>query len=155
FTGTSPQRPGSVNSGPTATASPVYFALRTIAGSDILLTDGCFRPVTIHAPEGSMLNPRYPAACGARITIAHRIVDVIFGAMAQVAPDRVETASYGTSPCYQFVGHRAKDGKRFILFDANHGSSGARSGFDGNDACTDKISNAKNLPIEVSEEQLP
>lgn len=155
FTGTSPQRLGAVNSGPTATASPVYFALRTIVDKDILLTDGCFRPIKIVAPEGCMLNPRHPAACGARITIAHRIVDVIFGALASVVPDRVETASYGTSPCYQFVGRRAATGERFILFDANHGSSGARQAFDGNDGCTDKISNAKNLPIEVSEAQLP
>lgn len=154
FSGTSPQRPGAVNSGPTATASPVYFALRTIADKDILLTDGCFRPIRIVAPLGCMLNPKPPQACGARITIAHRIVDVIFGAMAQAVPARVETASYGSSPCYQFVGQN-EDGERFILFDCNHGSSGARLNFDGNDGCTDKISNSKNLPIEVTEAQLP
>lgn len=155
FTGTSPQRPGAVNSSPAATASPTYFALRTIAGKDILLTEGCFRPIRIVAPLGCMVNPRPPAACGARITIAHRIVDVIFGAMAQVVPDRVETASYGSSPCYQIIGRRAADGRPFILFDANHASSGARKRFDGNDGCTDKISNSKNLPIEVCEAQIP
>ncbi len=155
FTDTSEQRPSAMNSCPTATASPVYYALRTIAGKDILLTEGCFRPIRIHAPEGCMLNPRPPAACGSRITIAHRIVDVIYGAMAEVTPERVETASYGTSPCYQIVGRRADTGERFILFDSNHGSSGARLNFDGNDGCTSKISNSKNLPIEVCESQLP
>ena len=155
FTGTSDQRPGAMNSSPTATASPVYYALRTIAGKDILLTEGCFRPIKIQAPEGCMLNPRSPAACGSRITIAHRIVDVIYGALAEVVPERVETASYGTSPCYQIVGRRFSSGKRFILFDSNHGSSGARLRFDGNDGCTSKISNSKNLPIEVCESELP
>lgn len=155
FTGTSDQRPGAMNSSPTATASPVYYALRTIAGKEILLTEGCFKPIHIRAPEGCMLNPRSPAACGSRITIAHRIVDVIYGALSQVVPGRVETASYGTSPCYQIVGRQAGSGKRFILFDSNHGSSGARLYLDGNDGCTSKISNSKNLPIEVCESELP
>jgi N-methylhydantoinase B len=155
FSGTSDQRPGAMNSSPTATASPVYYALRTIAGKEILLTEGCFKPIHIRAPDGCMLNPRPPTACGSRITIAHRIVDVIYGALAQVAPKRIETASYGTSPCYQIVGLRADSGKRFILFDSNHGSSGARLHLDGNDGCTSKISNSKNLPIEVCESELP
>lgn len=155
FTGTSPQRAASVNSGPTATASAVYFALRAVADPDILLTDGCFRPIRISAPEGCMLNPRRPTACGARITLGHRIVDAIFGALAKVIPNRIETASYGSAPCYQFVGNYSATGKPFILFDCNHGSTGARLDLDANDGCTDKISNAKNLPIEVCEQQLP
>lgn len=152
--GTSPQGKGAVNCSLTATHAAVYFSTRALCDPDIMQNDGAMRPVSVIAPEGTMVNPRFPAACSARSTIAHRIADCIFGAMAEAIPERVDTAAYGTSPCYGVFGEQAS-GRRWLYFDCNHGSSGARRRYDGNDGCTSKTSNPQNLPIEATEARLP
>jgi N-methylhydantoinase B len=154
FTGTSPQGRGSVNSSLTATHSAVYFASRALCDPDIMQNEGCVRPVSVVAPEGTLVNPRFPAACSARTTVAHRIVDCIFGALAGVVPRRVETATYGTSPAY-VVFARGGVGRRWFYMDANHGSAGARLLHDGNDGSTSKTSNSQNMPLETIEVRVP
>jgi N-methylhydantoinase B len=153
FTGTDEQGLGSINSSLTATQSAVYYAVRCLTDPDIMQNEGCTRPIIVVAPEGTLVNPRPPAACAGRSNIAHRIVDVIFGALSDAIPEKIETASYGTSPCYTIFG--SVGGTRRLYMDCNHGSSGARLGLDGNDGCTSKTSNPQNLTIEATEAYLP
>lgn len=154
FEGSAPEEPSALNATLTATRSAVFYAVRALCDPEIMQNEGCYRPVTVTAPLGTIVNPRPPTACGARITIAHRIVDVVFGALATVVPDRVETASYGGSPCYQMRGLK-DDGASFIHFDCVHTSSGARLRHDGNDGATCKLHNSANVPIEATEAEEP
>lgn len=154
FSGTSPQAKGSVNSSLTSTYAAVFFSARALCDPDIMQNEGSIRPITLCAPEGTLVNPRFPAACSARASVSHRIADCILGALAEVVPDRVDAACYGTAPIYTASGPAA-DGRRWLLFDGNHGSGGARLKYDGNDGCTARISNPQNLPIEACESRLP
>lgn len=154
MSGTSPQGKGAVNCSLTATHAAIYFSSRALCDPDIMQNDGAMRPVSLNAPEGTLVNPRFPAATSARSTIAHRIADCVFGALTGVVPQRVDTAAYGTSPCYSVFGS-PESGQRWLYFDCNHGSSGARLLYDGNDGCTSKTSNPQNLPIEAVETRLP
>ncbi len=154
FSGSASEEPSALNATLTATRSAVFYAIRALCDPDIMQNEGCYRPVSVSAPPGTIVNPRPPTACGARITIAHRIVDVIFGALASIVPDRVETASYGGSPCFQIRGIK-DDGKPFIHFDCVHTSSGARLRHDGNDGATCKLHNSANVPIEATEAEEP
>ena len=67
----------------------VYCAFRGIAGREIPNTGGYMRPIHIHAPEGTIVNPVLPAACGARGVIGYRVYDAVMGALAQAVPDKV------------------------------------------------------------------
>ncbi len=92
FSGTGPQHDAdSLNAPLPVTRSAVLYVLRTIAGTDIPLNSGCLRPVRIIAPEGTILNPRFPAPVSTgNVETSQRIVDVLLGALGLAA------ASQGT-----------------------------------------------------------
>jgi N-methylhydantoinase B len=155
FTGSDRQRPGSVNAVAAATRSAVYYAVRALCDADIMMNEGCYRPVRTVLPAGTLVNPLPPAACNSRMIVCQRVVDAIFRALRKVAPQRVVTPSYGCAPNLGLTGRHPETGRYFVFFDGNHASWGARHNKDGIDGCTSGPSNSANSPIEAIEVRHP
>jgi N-methylhydantoinase B len=140
------------------TASGVYAALKMIVDPDSLIppNSGCWRPVTVAAPPGSVVNAQEPApVVYANHEISHRVCDMLFGAMARLAPDRVMACSQGTSAILTLGGvdHRTSD--RYVSYETIKGGFGARPRKDGITGVASGISNTMNTPIEVLELSFP
>jgi len=127
FTGTSAQSAGSINSSTSQTLSGIIFAVRCFVDPDIPMNEGCFRPVTVHLPAGTLVNPNPPAACGGRIVTVAAAVDAILAAMAAARPEHA-VASSGLIHVYTLSG----EGWVTLLYE--FGGIGARTGSDGPDA---------------------
>ena len=87
FSGSSPERPGSVNAVAAVTHSAVYYVARCLLGENVPSNDGCFRPVTLQLPEASVVSAMPPHAVSAgNVETSQRITDVVLGALAQALP---------------------------------------------------------------------
>jgi N-methylhydantoinase B len=155
FEGTDPQTAGPLNLGYWGTVSAVYFVLRAFAGPDIPVNSGAAAPIRVRVPEGSLLNPRYPAPVAIRAHTAKRVVDAVFGALARALPERVMAASAGSMSVCSFGGLDARSGKRFGCTDIVAGGMGARPDKDGIDLVETDITNCMNIPVEAFEAHYP
>lgn len=155
FTGTSPQVRGPANTAPTGALAGAFYVIRAITDPDIPNNSGCYRPVKLHIPEGSLLNPRHPAPVSIRAHTLKRVVDTLLGAFAQALPDRVPAASHGGLLAMSLGGLRADTGKPFVYMECNAGGTGAVRGRDGVDNMDTDINNARNIPAEAAELEYP
>ncbi|MGE0502281.1 MAG: hydantoinase B/oxoprolinase family protein [Rhizobiaceae bacterium] len=154
FTGSAPQVAGAINATYSFTKSAVYFAIRSIVSEDLPNNAGFFRPIEVIAPEGTVLNPRAPGACAARGVTGFRAIDAMFGALAQVIPDRVRAAGEGGTTSYSLASTDANG--RFNLFrEAVMGAWGAGARWDGVDGVANPAANISNAPVELVEHQAP
>ncbi|MBI2321942.1 MAG: hydantoinase B/oxoprolinase family protein, partial [Chloroflexi bacterium] len=153
YDGTSPQQPRAYNVVPNYTYAYTAFAVKCVVAPEIPNNEGCFRPVVVTAPEGSLLNPRFPAAVGARGSIGHYLPIVVFTALAAAVPDRVRAAA--GSPIWGVLASgQWDDGRRFAgLFFYNGGMGGAQ-GQDGISTISFP-SNVSSTPVEVLEHLFP
>jgi N-methylhydantoinase B/oxoprolinase/acetone carboxylase alpha subunit len=112
------------------------------------------RPIRVIAPEGSVVNALPPAAMAAgNVETSQRITDVLLGALAKAAPDRIPAASSGTMNNLSFGGGSAK--KAFAYYETIAGGMGASSHADGASAIHTHMTNSWNTPIEAFEHQFP
>lgn len=155
FTGSSPQVPGAINMYFPTTLCTVQYILRALCDADIPNNEGCFFPISAYAPVGTIVNPRFPAACGYHLVIHHRISDCILGAMSKVVPERVVAGSYGCTPKLLLYGGFTEKEARYIFHDTMAGGLGAGVNRDGIDGSTMHTSNSRNTPIEVGEADYP
>lgn len=157
FTGTSDQVRTAINNVPYSAVSAIYFAVRTLTGDTAPNNDGCYRPVTCHMPEGSIINPRFPAPINARAVALRRVMDTVLGVMAQAIPERMTAANCGQSSLIHIGTVIAETGRRVVATVGGPwmGGLGARSGKDGIDVTDHDASNVYHLPVEVSEAELP
>jgi N-methylhydantoinase B len=132
FTGTDGQVLGAVNAGFSQALTGVHYAVRCFVDPSLPMNEGCFAPVSVHLPYGSLLNPRPPAACGGRVVSVCAAVEAILAAMAQAVPDRAVAASSVIHP--YTVSGRGPDGSPFVLLSYEFGGIGGRHGIDGPDA---------------------
>ena len=79
FEGSSSQVKTAINNVPSSTTSAVMFGIRTLTGDNSPDNEGGFRPLTINFPEGSIVNPTFPAPVASRSVSLRRVVDVILG----------------------------------------------------------------------------
>ena len=154
YEGSAPQVRGAINSTLSYTASCTYLSVRCLLRGDIPNNAGVFRCVTVRAPERSVLNPAHPGACAARALTGYRIVDTMFGALAQAVPERVPAGGEGGNTVVCLGGYRA-DRSPFIIVDMLCGAWGGRPGKDGIEAVTNPSQNLSNTPVEVLEAQHP
>ena len=154
FTGTSPQALGPINAPWSATASSVYYVVRAVTDPDIPNNQGCYRPVRVIAPEGSLLNPRHPAAVAIRAHTSKRVADVVLGALVQAIPDRLPAGSCGSISVVSFGG-RGPSGQAWGCTDIVAGGMGARPAKDGIEAVDTDVSNCTNIPAEALEMKYP
>lgn len=158
FTGSDGAVPGPMNAPLTVTASGVYCALKMIVDPKSLIppNSGCWRPVTVTAPAGSVVNAQLPSpVVYANHEISHRVADMVMAAMAQITPDTVMAASQGTSAVITFGGRDPRSGERYVSYESLKGGFGARPVKDGINAVASTISNMMNTPIEILEMSFP
>ena len=154
FTGTGPQTRGPFNAVPSGSQAAAYYAVRAITGASIPTNGGCFRPVSLHLPEGSLVNPTEPAPVNSRTSTIKRIASCLVGALRQAMPERVPADGASALLVLMFGGRRA-DGKRFVVGEFNAGGSGGGPRRDGVDVVETDGSNCMNLPVEALELEAP
>jgi N-methylhydantoinase B/oxoprolinase/acetone carboxylase alpha subunit len=156
FTGTAPQTLGSVNAIYAITLSAVMYCFRVIVPFAIPSNHGTVRPLTVIAPEGSLVNARPPAAvAGGNVETSQRIVDTVLGALAQAIPDIIPAASYGTMSNLTLGGTDPRTDTDFAYYETIAGGMGARPWADGLDATHCHMTNSLNTPIEALEHTYP
>ncbi|MBZ6494476.1 hydantoinase B/oxoprolinase family protein [Natrinema longum] len=152
FSGTAAQVAGNLNAPLAVATSAVYFVVRCITDPEIPPNHGCYEPVSVAAPEGSLLNPNPPAAVvGGNVETSQRVTDVVFTALAQAAPDRVPAQGQGTMNNLT-IG--ARDGS-FAYYETLGGGFGARADRDGMDGVQVGMTNTLNTPVESLETEYP
>src|SRR5262245_6571911 len=158
FAGTDPQVPGPMNAPLNVTASGIYCAIKMIADPGDLVppNSGCWRPITLLAEPGTVVSAVAPApVVYANHEISHRVCDMLFGALARLAPDRVMACSQGTSAILTLGGIDHRTGGRYVSYETIKGGFGARPSKDGITGMASGISNTMNTPIEVLELSFP
>jgi N-methylhydantoinase B len=155
FAGTSPQVPFPVNAVLGVTLSGIHYVIRAATDPTIPMNEGCFRPVTVSVPEGTLLNPRRPApVAGGNVETAQRICDVMLRAFAQLAPEKIPALSNGTMSNVMTGGETAA-GTPWAFYETIGGGMGARPHADGIDGIHTHMTNTLNTPIEAMERYFP
>ena len=153
FAGSADQMPGNMNAPLAVAQSAVYFVLRAVTDPDIPPNAGCYEPIEVRVPAGSILNPRPPAAVvGGNVETSQRVTDVVLSAFAEAAPDRVPAQGQGTMNNL-IIGTRDTDG--FTYYETIGGGFGARPDRDGMDGVQVGMTNTLNTPIEALENEYP
>jgi N-methylhydantoinase B/oxoprolinase/acetone carboxylase alpha subunit len=156
FTGTDPQVEGSVNANYAMTLSACLYVFRCLVQDDVLYNAGVARPLTVIAPEGTVVNARRPAAvAGGNVETSQRITDVVLGALACAVPERVPAASQGTMNNVTLGGTHPRTGRPFAYYETIGGGMGARRGLPGLSGVHTHMSNTRNTPVEAIEHYLP
>ncbi len=153
WTGTSPAVKGGINSPVPFTKAAAYTAIKCVMASDIPNSHGFNRPITVIAPEGTVVNPQHPFPCGARGISGFRMIDCIFGALAQAVPDRVTADGNGGSTLVGYGGYQ--DGKPFVYVETIWGTWGGATTHDGQEGVPHMGANQSNVPIEMIEAEQP
>ena len=154
LTGSSPQVKGPINCVPSGSLAAACFAVRAVTDPAIPNNGGCFRPISLTLPGGSIVNPREPAPVNARTATIKRITNTMLKALAGVAPGRVPAPNSGELLVMAWGGQR-KDGSSFVTGELLAGGAGAGNGFDGVDAIETDATNCMNLPVEAMELDAP
>jgi N-methylhydantoinase B/oxoprolinase/acetone carboxylase alpha subunit len=155
LSGCDAQVAGPVNATLASSQAAVMFAVMSAADDPSLAANaGCYRPVRVIAPEGSVVNARHPAPVAHRIAVGHRLLNALFGALHQAVPNRIPAAYYGNSYVCTFQ-TVAADGSREVLVEIEIGGSGAHPAKDGVNTYASGMHNNANIPIEMIESQTP
>jgi N-methylhydantoinase B len=148
FTGTVPQHEGNLNCPLSVTRSACFYVVRCLAEPDVLASGGAFAPVTVRAPEGSLVNARPPAAVAAgNVETSSRIVDVVFAAFGRAVP--VPAQGQGT------MNNVTIGNDRFAYYETIGGGQGACPGADGPSGVHVAMSNTLSTPTEALELAYP
>ncbi|MBP2298817.1 hydantoinase B/oxoprolinase family protein [Azospirillum picis] len=154
FTGSSKQVKGPFNCVPSGALAAAGFAIRTLTDPRIPTNGGCFRPIRLVLPEGSIVNPKEPAPVNARTATIKRITGAILACFKDVLPEKVPADSGGELLFVSFGGARG-DGTRYVVGDLIAGGSGASALGDGVDVIETDATNCMNLPVEALELEAP
>jgi N-methylhydantoinase B len=153
FGGSDPQVAANVNAVLAVTVSSAYFVLRMLTDPDAPPNAGCYRALTVVAPERSVVDARHPAPVAAgNVETSQRIVDVLLAAFAQALPDRVPAASQGTMNNL-LLG--ASEPVAFSYYETLGGGEGATPHRDGQSGIHTGMTNTENTPAEAIELDYP
>lgn len=131
FTGASPQVAVPVNSTLAVTAAGVIIALKSIFDSRAPLNQGTFRPIQVVAPPRTIVNVQHPAPAGSHGEIRKRVMSVMVGALAQIAPELVAGDTHRTSFHNLVGGTDPRTGSQFVHYEWSSGGNGAFAEDDG------------------------
>jgi N-methylhydantoinase B len=154
LTGSAAQVRGNINNSMSGLQATVLYALKSLIDPEVAPNHGMLDPVRIIAPEGTIVNAVFPAATAGRAQTCQRIIDVIYGALAQAIPERVIAASNGANTSVVFSGTDAR-GRYYLYMETVGGGAGARAYKDGTDGVQVHITNTSNLPAEALEKEYP
>ena len=159
FAGTGAQVAGPLNARLSAARAAVYYTCKAVIDPDLPTSAGAYRPIRVTAPEGTVMNARFPAAIGnANILTDQRVVDVLMGALAQCVPERVCAACSGEMNLLNIGGAddrpNAPD-SYYNYVETYAGGQGAMHDLDGEDGVHTHLTNTRNAPVEVIERTYP
>ncbi len=153
FAGSAPQQPRAINTVYAYTFAMAAYAVKCALLPSTPNNEGMFRPISVKAPEGSILNPRFPASVGGRAATGHYVPVLVFGALHQVIPDRV-SAGAGSPLWIATLSGNWAGGQPFTSVLFFNGGTGARPSKDGVN-CLSWPSNISSTPVEVVERNNP
>ncbi len=149
YAGTSAQVPYGINSPYCYTYAYTVYPLKCLCSPETPNNQGTFDAITVSAPEGSLLNPTYPAPTSARMLAGHPLHVALFGALAEALPDRVIAGSAAPRPIILVSGW-GHDGVRFHMPFFLMGGMGASAHGDGA-SCLPYPTNVRSTPVELME----
>jgi len=151
FTGTdSSSEYTSLNAVPQVTQSACYYAVRCLAPKDSPTNEGCYRPVSFHLPENSLVNASAPRAVSAgNVEVSQRITDVIFRALAEAIPGKIPAASSGTMNNITIGGYDSRSGRPYAYYETLAGGAGGGPIRAGRSGVHTHMTNTMNTPAEA------
>ncbi len=156
FSGSSKQVQGPLNAVYSVTLSAVYYVVRCVTDPSIPANAGCFKPIQVKAPSGTIVNAEPPApVAGGNVETSTRIVDVTLKAFSNIIPGRVCAACQGTMNNVTIGGVDPRTGKYFTYYETIAGGFGARYNKDGVDGIHSHMTNTLNTPVEALESAYP
>ncbi len=132
----------------------VFMAVKSMFAPDIPNNDGCARPIRLTAPEGTVVNCKFPAAVAARMGVGHFLTEVIYRALSDVLPGKVIAASGGTPAAMNVFYGKRKDARPWHSVIIRGGGMGAGARNDGNYVYIFPA-NGANTPVEIFESDTP
>jgi len=154
FAGTDPQVNWGVNVVYNFTYAYVFMAIKSAFDPDIPINEGAIRPVSMTAPEGCVVNCRFPAAVAARMQVGHFMTEMVFKALAAATPDNIIAGSGGTPAQTNIMYGKRANGKPWHTMIIRGGGLGASSRMDGHH-CAIFPANGANTPVEILESDTP
>ena len=154
FAGTSPAQPRAINCVLAYTYAMTAYAIRCALLSGLPNNEGMYRPVRVEAPDGCLLNPRFPAAVVSRAVTGHYVPVLVLGALHQVIPERVMAAA--GSPLWAVTQSGVRDGDKkpytnVLFFNGGMGATAVKDG----ESVLSWPSNISSTPVEVAERNSP
>ncbi len=153
FTGSAPQTRGPVNASVASMMSAALFFMRTLV-PQAPNNGGCLAPLTLVLPEGSVVNPRWPAAVNARTATVKLAANALLSAWGQEAA-AVSTAAHAGVAVVMSLGGEDDVGKPFQFTEIIASGAGASAHGRGESGVSTDVGNARNTPVEVIEAQAP
>jgi N-methylhydantoinase B len=155
FTEMNPQVPSPLNSGRSGGIAAARVAYKALTSPDLDVNEGCFRPLDVTLPDGTMLSAKTPAALGRWSTALPTVIDTILKALAPAVPHLIPAAHKGDMGGCSFFGFR-DDGSRFLLMNIFGGGWGGRPSEDGESAAVSVCQgDVRNTPVELQEIKYP
>ena len=163
FAGTGGQTIGGINCPLAVTCNSTWFTVKALTDISIPINQGCYRPITIDAPAGSIVNCQFPASVVSGNTeTSPRVIDLLLKALAKAVPERVVGQS-NCAACSGVFGGKDPDtdrvrrtGRPFVSMVEPHGGGmGARAAKDGVNGIRVYVGNAGSLPVEFIEQTMP
>ncbi len=154
FTGSDPQIAGARNCVMMATLACVFHTVKVVTDPSLAPNAGSYRPIKVTAPEGSIMNCVPPASVGDRARTVNVVGDLLLGALAKAAPQRV-MAGCGSSQALVFSGYDPRRNEYIVDYDVFAGGAGAQFDRDGMDAVRVHVTRADSTPIEATEHEFP
>ena len=154
FAGTGPKSVGPLNMSRNTTMSSVYVAIKHIF-PDVPVNGGTFRAISFNIPSGTMLAAEYPSPCGGYLEPIGRVIDVVFGAMSKVLPDKAPAAFFGTIGVVSISGTHPRSKNYYVGVFPYPGGYGASKASDGLINGTPPQSMANFMSLEMSEHRFP
>ncbi len=151
FTGSADQTKGPANIRPPLVQAACAYCLISLIDPQMYVCSGLLQSFSIAAPEGSVLNPRYPAPVNTYNPTIHALVDAIFAALSNIVPAKARADGSGSRSI--ILGGRA--GRSYVQYEIVAGGAGARASRDGASGITVNQSNARIAPIEIIESEFP
>ncbi|SMH30649.1 N-methylhydantoinase B [Mesorhizobium australicum] len=154
FTGTVGPAVGPMNISDATTRSLCFVALKHVF-PEVPVNGGAFRPTSFTIPDRSILAASYPSAVGGTTDVTQRVVDLVFGTLAQAIPDKTPAAPFGTTGVVSVSGHHPDSGRYYVAVYPYPGGYGGSRASDGLVNGTPPGSMAKFMSVEMSEHRYP
>jgi N-methylhydantoinase B len=156
FAGSGPQAKGAMNIPLSALQATVYYCVKALLDPGLLPNAGAFDAIRLHTPEGTIVNPHFPAPVGARSITCQKVAGAVFGAFrGLLPPERVFASFNDVLPAMVFSGQLVKRNATYVYLETLGGGGGAGYAVDGMDGIQVHTSNTANLPVEALENEYP